>query len=355
MPRNKFHSTQNITARISAGQAELDLAINCKLKILRRVLTADFYRTTLVHSKLYWRIVVKKAKLISIVVIMLSVIALGVFMGKQMFKLMEADAGAPGQTASAGESATSTVKILYSADKPGEMAAASNVPAPTVAGPDTAPSLTEITEAKTPEKKDGSGFDPNGPKWFAYASGNGTNVRSGASLQDKALFKVSKGTKGTVLDKKGGWTHIKWDFNRKDGWVRDDLLIQGPASVVQNIVANASDVASIDTSKMSAENTKQMLEANRIAVAIAKPAPVSETVKTFVDGANLPEQATIEVQTFANIRSGPNTNDDMVAKLPKGMAVKVKSVKKIGKWQWFEIVFQDGKKSGWTREDNLKF
>ncbi|EKD81008.1 MAG: hypothetical protein ACD_39C02039G0003, partial [uncultured bacterium] len=38
----------------------------------------------------------KKAKLISIVVIMLSVIALGVFMGKQMFKLMEADTGAPG-------------------------------------------------------------------------------------------------------------------------------------------------------------------------------------------------------------------------------------------------------------------
>lgn len=298
----------------------------------------------------------KKAKLISIVVIMLSVIALGVFMGKQMFKLMEADAGAPGQTASAGENATSTVKILYSADKPGEMvAAASAAPVQTVAEPGATPVAVEATETKTPEKKDASGFDPNGPKWFAYASGNGTNVRSGPSLEDKALFKVSKGTKGTVLEKKGGWTHIKWDFNRKDGWVRDDLLVQGPASVVQNIVANASDVASIDASKMSAENTKQMLEANRIAVAVAKPAPVSETVKTFVDGANLPEQARIEAQTFANIRSGPNTKDDMVAKLPKGMTVKVKSVKKIGKWQWFEVVFQDGKKSGWTREDNLKF
>ncbi|NCB46915.1 SH3 domain-containing protein [bacterium] len=67
----------------------------------------------------------------------------------------------------------------------------------------------------------------------------------------------------------------------------------------------------------------------------------------------LPKQARIQTLTFANIRSGPSTSDDMVAKLPKGMAVKIKSVKKIGKWQWFEILFQDGNKSGWTREDNL--
>lgn len=296
----------------------------------------------------------KKAKMVSIVVIMLSVIALGVFMGKQMFKLMEADAGAPGQLASAdGANATSSVKILYSADKSATTVSAA--PVPTVVDITSNPAATTAPATKKPEKTDGNAFDPNGPKWFAYSSGNGINVRSGSSLQDKALFKVGKGTKGTVLDKKNGWTHIKWDFNRKDGWVRDDLLIQGPATVVQTVIANTSDISELDAGKINKEAAKAILKESKVAVAVAKPAPVSETVKTFVDGENLPEQARIEVLTFANIRSGPSTRHDMVAKLPKGMVVKVKAVEKIGKWQWFEILFQEGKKSGWTREDNLKF
>ncbi|KAF1079990.1 MAG: hypothetical protein GQF41_3666 [Candidatus Rifleibacterium amylolyticum] len=301
----------------------------------------------------------KKAKIVSIMVIMLSVIALGIFMGKQMFKLMEAEAGAPGQTASAGDtSASSTVKILYSADKTGSEVAAAPAaePAPAaVVSEPAAPVETVAQPVPETEKKDGNAFDPNGPKWFAYSSGNGINVRSGPSLQDKALFKVGKGTKGTVIDKKNGWTQIKWDFNKKEGWVRDDLLVQGPAAVVQTVVANTSDISQLDISKINKESAKAILEESKVAVAVAKPAPVSETVKSFVDGANLPEQAKIEVQTFANIRSGPSTKHDMVAKLPKGMVVKIKAVEKIGKWQWFEIVFQDGKKSGWTREDNLKF
>jgi len=304
---------------------------------------------------------VKKAKILSIVVIMLSVIALGIFMGKQMFKLMEAGTGAPGQSvANAGDNASSTVKILYSADKNGTAVAATPETAPVMPASDiaAAPAQTVAPAGLAPAaetKKDGNAFDPNGPKWFAYASGNGTNVRSGPSLQDKALFKVGKGTKGTVLAKQDGWTQIKWDFNRKEGWVRDDLLLQGPATVVQAVVANTSDIAQIDAGKLDKETAKAILQESKVAVAIAKPAPVSETVKTFVDGENLPEQARIEVQTFANIRSGPSTRHDMVAKLPKGMVVKIKSVEKVGKWQWFEILFQEGKKSGWTREDNLKF
>ncbi|MBU1109811.1 MAG: SH3 domain-containing protein [Candidatus Riflebacteria bacterium] len=296
----------------------------------------------------------KKAKIISIVVIMLSVIALGVFMGKQMFKLMEAGSATPGQTVVAGgDNATSSVKILYSADKPGETT--STIAAPTVIESGANIATSEVALAKEPEKADDSGFDPKGPKWFAYASGDGINVRSGSSVQDKLLFKVAKGTRGSVIEKKNGWTHIKWDFNRKEGWVRDDLLVQGPAAVMQTMVANTEDITKLDLNKITKETAKEVLKENRIAVALAKPAPVSETVKTFVDGENLPEQARIEVVTFANIRSGPSVRDDMVAKLPKGMAVKIKSVKKIGKWQWFEILFQDGKKSGWTREDNLKF
>lgn len=292
--------------------------------------------------------------MVSIVVIMLSVIALGVFMGKQMFKLMEADAGAPGKLVSAdGASATSSVKILYSADKSAATAAAAQVP--TVVDITSSPSATTAPTAKEPGKTSGTAFDPNGPKWFAYSSGNGINVRSGPSLQDKALFKVAKGTKGSVIDKKNGWTHIKWDFNRKEGWVRDDLLIQGPATVIQAVVANTSDISQLDAGKITQKTAKAILEESKVAVAVAKPAPISETVKSFVDGENLPEQARIEALTFANIRSGPSTRHDMIAKLPKGMVVKVKAVEKVGKWQWFEIMFQENKKSGWTREDNLKF
>ena len=50
----------------------------------------------------------KKAKIISIVIIMLSVIALGIFMGKQVFRLMEAN-----NTDSAQKSDTKTESRFY--------------------------------------------------------------------------------------------------------------------------------------------------------------------------------------------------------------------------------------------------
>ena len=305
----------------------------------------------------------KKAKIISIIVIMLSVIALGVFMGKQMFKLMEAGSDQPAPVvANAETEAQSTVKVLYNinnndsaspaqvnAEKPAGLPSQPNSAIKAEAVPTTTGSSAVETATKEPK------FEPNGPKWYAYASGNGTNARTGPATSDKLFFKVGKGTRGVVLEKKNGWTHIKWDFNRKSGWVRDDLLIQGPASIMINLVQKADDSGKIDTSEVAKLAAKEALRENLVSVAIAKPALASETVSTYTQGQALPESATIEAQTFANVRSQPNTTSEKLGKLPKGMVVKIKSTQKEGRWRWFEIIYNDGRKTGWTREDNLKF
>ena len=318
-----------------------------------------FYRTKLRSIEFSGGAVLKKAKIISIVVIMLSVIALGVFMGKQMFKLMEAGStqSAPNAVSSDQSEPSSTVKVLYSG-KTGDQGSETAVPiqaeasiSPTV----TASVITGADNASGSSKADANAFDPHGPKWFAYASGNGTNVRSGPSTNDKLMFKVSKGTRGVVTDKKDGWTSIKWDFNRKTGWVRDDLLLQGPATIMTNLIQTASGSSKIDSELISQAAAKEALRENLVSVAIAKPALASETVSTYVQGQPLPDHATIEAQTFANVRSLPNTTSEKLGKLPKGMVVKIKSTQREGRWRWFEVIYNDGRKTGWTREDNLKF
>ncbi len=306
----------------------------------------------------------KKAKIISIVVIMLSVIALGVFMGKQMFKLMEAGSS---QTAPATASDTSTdpsssVKVLYSAksgEAPAEKVIEAEAKDAPVSGGVTSGSIPAVGQAASSTSlATPSGepvFAPNGPKWFAYASGNGTNVRMGPSTNDKLFFKVGKGTRGVVTEKKDGWTCIKWDFNRKTGWVRDDLLLQGPASIMTNLLQQTDDPGKVDPNKISQAAAKEIIRENLVAVAVAKPALASETVNTYVQGQELPEKATIETTTFATVRAQPNTTSEKLGKLPKGMIVKIKRTQKEGRWRWFEIIYNNGRKTGWTREDNLKF
>jgi len=298
---------------------------------------------------------------------MLSVIALGIFMGKQMFRLMEAGSSpsVPGSQATHPPQTqdNSNVKVLYSSDgkesgNPVQAVSAEEITSdaglPVVARGVSAAVTGQETKAD-PASATGPVFDPKGPKWYAYASGNGTNVRTGPSTSEKLLFKVGKGTRGVVTEKRDGWTSIKWDFNRKTGWVRDDLLLQGPATVMVNLLQKSDDSGKIDTNEVAKAAAQQAIKENLVSVAIAKPAPASETVNTYVQGQPLPEQGTIEAQTFANIRSEPNTTSEKVGKLPKGMMVKIKATKQVGKWRWFEVIFNEGRKTGWTREDNLKF
>jgi uncharacterized protein YgiM (DUF1202 family) len=285
---------------------------------------------------------------------MVAVVALGVFMGKQMFKLIEA-----GSSSSVSEgsdaNATSTVKILYSA-KPDTSEA--QIPAPEIipeklAQEKAKPATTAKQGNDTKEVK--ASFSPDGPKWFAYANGNGINVRQGSSIRTKQLFKVAKGTRGTVLAKENGWTQIKWDFNGAIGWVRDDLLLQGPAEVVSALVRKTGDVEKIKATQINKAVAKKILKENKLIVGLAKAAPVEETVKKYVEGEKLPEKAKIAADPYANIRTGPGTQNAKINRLPKETVVNILKVEREGKWLWFNIQFDEGRKTGWTREDNLTF
>ncbi len=308
----------------------------------------------------------KKVKIISVIVIMLSVVALGVFMGKQMFKLMEADSLPQGSatTSSASNPTQTGVKILYSASDATDISSLNKDIKPAISPiPVATTSVNSSTEPvdslKIATKNDSEParqkFDPAGPKWYAYAKGNGINVRKEFTTSSKRLFKVAKGTRGTVLEQKNGWTKIKWDFNRKIGWVRDDLLVVGPANVLLSLVKKTADIEDLSNKKVQSASVKQLLKENKVAVAIAKPAPVVNTVKGYKKGDKLPEQGKIIADPVANIRSQPNVKSAKVGQLPKGVIVQIKSVEQKEKWQWFEIIFNNGKKTGWTREDNLRF
>lgn len=194
----------------------------------------------------------------------------------------------------------------------------------------------------------------SGEKWFAFAAARATKVREGGSVDTKAIMQINMGTRGLVLERKGGWTKVKWDFNRKIGWTRDDFLMQGPAEVMMGLMTSDGKVASISATTIQAAAKKAQTMQNTISVAVAKPAPPSETVKGFIGG-KLPHEATIIADPFARIRSEPSTTGSQVGKAAKGMIVTIKSAKKIGRHQWFEVIFNNGKKEGWTREDNLQF
>ena len=82
---------------------------------------------------------------------------------------------------------------------------------------------------------------------------------------------------------------------------------------------------------------------------------MTDSVITYTNGKELPKKGTISQQNGANIREAPTTQSAKLIKLPKGTTVGIKSVKQVDQYQWFEITFSNGAKTGWTREDNLKF
>lgn len=294
----------------------------------------------------------KKAKIISIVIIMLSVVALGVFMGKQMFKLMEA--GTVSQPATTVDADGSSVHILYTSDG-SDNPDIDAIEATRVSNSEPEEAPIELIEAPASDGDANVAFSKEGPTWHAYANQNGINVRTGPGTNHDQLFKVAQGTRGSVVDKKDGWTQIHWDFNRKTGWVRDDLLIQGPAAIMTTLMNRAGGVENIDIQQVSEAAAKLALKENKIAVAIAEPAPVETTVTALVTSENLPSQATIKADPMANIRSAPGTQHERVGRLPKGLVVQIKNVQQLDRWQWFEIIFNEGRNTGWTREDNLSF
>jgi len=74
-----------------------------------------------------------------------------------------------------------------------------------------------------------------------------------------------------------------------------------------------------------------------------------------VAGGKLPEEGTIIADPLAKIRSSPDVKSQLVGKAPKGLTVKILAAQQAGKYMWFRISYNNGKKEGWTREDNLQF
>lgn len=306
----------------------------------------------------------RKIKLFSLLVIVVSVIILGIYMGKQAFKMLEERSLPSNQSASATTGLSSAVikenppsgsqqQLLYSANSPAGVNDPS-LPIATHPGSlNNAPLAQGIGDSNI-HSPIASGPVSGGEKWLAYAIGDGVNVREDASIKSKKLFVVSKGTRGTILEEKNDWSKIKWDFNRKIGWTRHDVLVRGPKEVMTNLMDAKGNIASISTSSVQAATKKALAIAQTVSVAVAKPAPPSETVKGYITGGKLPKEATI-TKDAAKIRAAPNTKAQLLGQVPKGIVVKIKSCKQIGKYQWFEIIYNNGKKEGWTRDDNLQF
>lgn len=313
---------------------------------------------------------------------MLAVVALGIFMGKYMFKLMEATSS---QTLSSNTTTPqvegqSKVKILYgdkeeispsvlATDSSQANQAAQQQPNVLFAEQKVttteknAPSQSSLATKNAPpasnetSPKNSLAFSPNGPRWYAFSTTKGLNVREAPDRKGKFLFKVAKGTRGVVKEKKAGWTYIKWDFNKKSGWSIDEYLVQGPAIIFESAINKPS---SSKSENLKAEQINQLsiektIEANKTIVGIAKPAPASETVITYTNGKDLPKRGTISSQGGANIRKKPTTKSARLIRLPKGTVVGIKSVQKIDSYQWFEITYKNGTQTGWTREDNIQF
>ncbi|MBF0542908.1 MAG: SH3 domain-containing protein [Candidatus Riflebacteria bacterium] len=326
----------------------------------------------------------KKIRLILILIIMLSITVLGLFLGKQVFSSLENRGYAaskpttpqPTNMVAAPETSVQTdgnpqnapaplnsqnVKVSVPANF--SAPANSNLPKsfsesnPNVSSPITQMAAgTNASSAATIGKPDDKPWSPaSGTKWVAYIATKGVNVRDGPNLESKQIFRLLQGTRGTVQERRSGWTKVKWDFNKKIGWVRDDLLTQGPLEVMLGLMTPNGKIASAPTSEaIQAAAKKAAQMADSISVAVAKPALPSETVKGFTSG-KLPKEAVIVADPFAKVRVSPNPKAEKVGKIAKGMTVSIKNFQQVGPYQWFEIIYSNGKKSGWTREDNLKF
>ena len=310
---------------------------------------------------------------------MLAVVALGIFMGKYMFKLMELKSTQNPTTSSNNTNPVpnpnqqGSVQVLYGdhAENASNSVEA-NKPQPTQSS-ETAQTLNVIDNAssssntavnnpttdKQPSKpaNDISVFSPNGPRWYAYATTNGLNVRETPDKKGKFMFKVSKGTRGVVKEKKDGWTYIQWDFNKKKGWSIDEYLIQGPSTIVENLVNKTTDkkIENINKEQITQAKIEKEIETSKTIIGIATAASLADNVITYTNGKELPKKGTITPANGANIRETPSTQSAKLIKLPKGTTVGIKSVKQVDQYQWFEITYSNGSKTGWTREDNLKF
>lgn len=318
----------------------------------------------------------KIIKLVSIIVIIISVIALGIYAGKQMFRILEEKSQTSAATQETGADRVGQTSPAPQTGIDSTPASSEGIASPEVRSilPST-PSGSSlgatagVTIAPVAAINVASAGKPVLGNEVAYALAKGVKVRDNPSLESKEMMRVNQGTKGFVLEHKDGWTKIKWDFNKKIGWTRDDLLLIGPQEVLSTMVDNngmlineqsvasatAGTIASMTATRIQAATKKAQTIAQTVSSAVAKPAAPADTVKGYVRGGKLPEEGMITADPVAKVRASPDTKAQLIGKVPKGLTVKILAAKQVGKYMWFHISFNGGKKEGWTREDNVQF
>lgn len=335
----------------------------------------------------------KKTKIVSFLIIIAIVVGIGVFLGKKAFQYLEAKynkqntinnknsesntllsvahANFDSNSSQNSQNISSSQAIKFQSSEISESVNTKSV----ISNQRLSKENNESVQSSSSSAKANNQINSNVNNPFkdykgqlvAFAIGNGINVREGPSLDSKVIMKVGKGTRGHVLEQKDGWTKIKWDFNKKIGWTRDDLLVIGPKGIVNRledfeIINQAGKISSESTNAIAIATLSRVLQKAKpsqlsqvVSVAVAKPVLPEESVRNYFTKDNLPSFATIISDIGANVRSEPNRKSALLGKLPKGMVVKIKECKKVGKYNWFLVTYNNGKKEGWIREDNLKF
>ncbi len=311
----------------------------------------------------------KKIKIVSLIVILLSVVGLGIILGQKVFHWLESKSMPPALASSNKDAAPPAVGTAVAASRPlPAVSAGASVPPPASVSPTT---TTGAVRDNGSREGGSSGVAPAAAPSPAVATvasvaaapetlvalvaGNAVNVRQGPSTSHKKVQRIPAGSRCDVKKRENGWTQVEF-AKGKTGWIRDDLLTFVPLSNAQTVQAQI--VASFAANLPPASPAKPGAPAapaapTTVTVAIAKPAPPSKTVKSL--RAENPTSAVIGASPAARIRAEPSTRSAEVGKVLKGLTVSISSKKTIGKWTWYEVKSPDGKKHGWTREDNLRF
>ncbi|WP_166511131.1 SH3 domain-containing protein [Desulfallas thermosapovorans] len=152
------------------------------------------------------------------------------------------------------------------------------------------------------------------PTGYAVVKSNSVNVRNGPGTSHKVLNRVNTGTKLPVLKVSGDWLKVQLP-DGGTGWIAG-WLVQVQQSAEQQAASQQTPA------KGQSNNQTSGPSENQTGIAKVKQATVTGDI--------------------VNVRSGPGTSNDIVAKVNKGSKYTVDEVN----GQWLKINLTDGK-SGW--------
>lgn len=159
-------------------------------------------------------------------------------------------------------------------------------------------------------------------------------VRKGPGTNFDQVTKVTKGNKGAVLERRGGWTKIQFTGGTI-GWIRDDMVkVTGVAKPA------AKPVAQKPASKPATTVAKK--PAAKPAELPATPDAKASVVRT------LPLRVSITADNVI-IRREPSRTSKQIVKVSKGRIADVIA----GQGDWYKVKFGQGT-TGWVHRDLVR-